>query len=58
MLSVSIGGGNLYSGDIAGGFNTSFYKSHKLCDSSLHWGQITDIKARAPSDSMVSGIGF
>jgi len=32
MLSVSIGDGNVYSGDITGNFNHSFYKSHKLCD--------------------------
>jgi len=32
MLSVSIGDGNIYSGNITGSFNHSFYKSHKLCD--------------------------
>jgi len=58
ILSVSIGGGNVYSGNITGTVVSTIAMSLRLCADSLRWRQITDIKARAPSDSMVSGIGF
>jgi hypothetical protein len=57
MQSVSFGDGNTNCGNISGSFNTFICptRMRKLCVGSLHWSQITDIRASALTDSMVLG---